>query len=934
MLRTDLIELINKGDVWAFVGAGASADAGAPTWARLTGNVIATLPKSKRDEIIADPRFIAAQKDSNFPKCFSRIENAIGRPALEAGVTTEINRHTIPGDLLKDLADWPFAGYVTTNYDTLIRRALQVIGHAGGWADAGNSDTEIRKLSGSVDHLIWHLHGAVDRDPSDYRLVISEEDYDHFYLETSRVANQLKSLLTQTRIVFLGFSFEDAELKRLLKIAALYCNPARPAFAFLSGLGGSEGEQRRMDLLERFNVDVIPYEVVGESHARLLSLMRVYGSFVLKRSQKFGQPQRRCPSYHHETTSLLVYNKLAATKALDIEGDTLGSLLKARVISLLKFRGSQTFEALADDLAERIRILQGSAPDDIDSVTMFINRYVRQLIEQGFVEGTNPFSLTEKGADLTEDQAAAAKTLHEQFASSLEERARHVRGDDESVVKRVAKVAESFFASCIAHRALGVAMTLHSTNVEFRKYHIVALLQNLPEFISQLRDIDEALILVELVQGFLAQPTDAESRYIGVALQAEFAVTLLGYDQDLVQSRVKNLSGTLFLVDASMLIHALARSSVGHESARSILSRLEYVKAQLATTGHLVTELAEHARWARDHIRTRSGLTPEVLIAVTGHAGLHENLFLDGFLREVTEKGKSFDFDGYLDSVCGDPNGHTATDDVFQSSLGRLHIPSPNLNQWEGFTSDLYGEREEMAEKIAERRAKHKTYRHGRQVQAEAEALIIVEKLREGGFLYGGARVRDAYFISNTRAIDQVKNATLPVTMRPGSLLQWLNTLTPTDTDELTGLVSALLWEMSENGYTIVDKKHIQNTFSPLISASEDELKEQLATNRALMANRYGEGSEKAFAELRGIEVPVVLHSIYAQRAADLERKLQSETAARQAAVAKASLDENERQDYLRLKAKQKEKHLRAKSKQRAAKSSQGKNKKKRKGRR
>jgi hypothetical protein len=688
-----------------------------------------------------------------------------------------------------------------------------------------------------------------------------------------------------------------------------------------------------VELLERFNVDVIPYEVIGGSHARLSGLLRVYGSFVLKRSQKFGQPQRQCPSYHHETTSLLVYNKLAASKVLDIEGNTLGSLLKARVVSLLKFKGPQTFEALAEDLAERIRILRGAPPEDIDNVAIFIQRYVRELIEQGFVEGADPIRLTEKGAELTENQAAAAKVLHEQFASSLEERARQIRGGNDATVARVAKAAEGFFDSCIRHRALGVAMTLYSTTVEFRKYHIVALLQGLPEFISQLQNIDEALILVELVQGFLAQPTEAESRYIGVALQAGFSVTLLGYDQDLVQSRVKHLSETLFLVDASMLIHLLARSSVGHISACSILERLKHVNARLATTGHLVTEVAEHARWARDHIRTRSGLTPEVLIAVTGHAGLHENLFLDGFLREVTQKGKSFDFDGYLDSICFDPRGHTATDDVFQSALQKLDIPSRNLNEWEGFSSDLYGEREEIAEKIAERREKYKTYRHSRQVQAEAEALIIVEKLRDGVFAPDGEHVRDAYFISNTRAIDQVKKATLPVTMRPGSLLQWLNTLTPTDTNELTGLVSALLWEMSENGYTVVDKKHIQNTFSPLISASEGELKEELATNRVLMANRYGESSEKAFSELRGIEVPVVLHSIYAQRAADLEKKLKSETEARQAAVATASLSDSERRDYLRLKAKQKEKHLRAKSKQRAAKSGQRKKKRKKKGR-
>jgi hypothetical protein len=587
-------------------------------------------------------------------------------------------------------------------------------------------------------------------------------------------------------------------------------------------------------------------------------------------------------------------------------------------------------------VAERIRILRGTPPDDVDSITRFIHRYVTELSQQGLVENADPIQLTARGADLTDNQAAAAKALHEQFSSSLEERVRQVRADDELSVKRIAKAAEGFFSSCIEHRALGVAMTLYSPTAHFKQFHIVALLQSLPEFMAQVGGMEEALVLVEVIQGFLAQPTEAESRYVGVALQARFSVTLLGYDHDLVQSRVRQLSGTHFLVDASMLIHLLARSSVGHLSARSILSRLQHVNARLATTGRLVTEVAEHARWARDHIKTRSGLTPEVLIAVTGHAGLHENVFLDAFLREVTEKGKSFDFDGYLDSICEDPRGHTATDDVFQAEIGRLGIPTRNLNEWEGFTTDLYAERDDLSDKIAERRRGHKTFKHERQVQAEAEALIIVERLRDHVFAPGGIEAEDAYFISNTRAIDQVKTTSLPVTMRPSSVLQWLSTITPTDTGELSGLVSALLWEMAENGFTVVDKKHIQNTFSPLISASEGELKGELAVNRTLMANRYGESAEKAFSELSGIEVPVVLHSIYAQRAADLERKLRTVTAAQEVALAKAGLGDSERQEYLRLKAKQKEKHQRAKSKQRAAKSGQGKKnkKKKKKGRR
>ncbi len=167
--------------------------------------------------------------------------------------------------------------------------------------------------------------------------------------------------------------------------------------------------------------------------------------------------------------------------------------------------------------------------------------------------------------------------------------------------------------------------------------------------------------------------------------------------------------------------------------------------------------------------------------------------------------------------------------------------------------------------------------------------------------------------------------------MKSDSVLQWVSTLTLTETSELSGLVNALLWEMSENGYTVVDKKYIQNTFSPLISASESDLREELAANRTLVANRYGESATKAFSELSGIEVPVVLHSIYAQRASDLQQQLKAEVNAKDQALAVAKLSNKEREEYERLKARQKQKHLRAKSKQRAGKSSKHKKKKQRK---
>ncbi len=149
---------------------------------------MAAVTEEKRKEIVAEPRFMRAQKSNDLPLCFSRIEQAVGRADLEAAVAAGIKRHTHPGELLKELSNWPFAGYVTTNYDRLILRALQANGQGGG-RGAGNSDSEIRKLSGDAANVIWYLHGAVDHVCGENKLIITDADYDQLSEGSAQLLN-------------------------------------------------------------------------------------------------------------------------------------------------------------------------------------------------------------------------------------------------------------------------------------------------------------------------------------------------------------------------------------------------------------------------------------------------------------------------------------------------------------------------------------------------------------------------------------------------------------------------------------------------------------------------------------------------------------------------------------------------------------------------
>ena len=176
-------------------------------------------------------------------------------------------------------------------------------------------------------------------------------------------------------------------------------------------------------------------------------------------------------------------------------------------------------------------------------------------------------------------------------------------------------------------------MAFEASPLKHRPYHMVGLLQALPEFMSQLSTNEEAIALVQLILGTLARPSDLESRYVGLALQARFGVDLLGYSPDVLQARVRELSRTLFLIDSTTLIPLLARSSEAHSAANLLIDQLKAVGSTVATTSLLLLEVTEHAQWALSHVESNNGLlTTGTFVTATGRAGSRSNAFLEGAL--------------------------------------------------------------------------------------------------------------------------------------------------------------------------------------------------------------------------------------------------------------------------------------------------------------
>ena len=933
MIDTDLLDVINRGDAWLFVGSGVSAEAGLPSWRDLINQTLLQLPEKDRQRISSDRRFERRWENSDFPGCFQRIEDITGPNQMRDSVREVIARHpSNPGELARLLADWPVAGYLTTNYDHLIEAAVQENGQIG-WIPIGNQPEEVRQVSGDVRNIIWHLHGSAFMNADRSQLVASTRDYDHYYLEGSHLQQQLKSFLTQRRMIFVGFGFRDPELMRILKMVGRYTVPERPIYAFF---GWNEEEVDRDELRElkdSYNVEVKPYRVSGGSHSDLLDLLKLYNSMIVKRSISYGNAAPNPPSYDADTTGLLIYNNLVLTTAADVIGDRLTSLLSARVLSLIDSRGSVTLDEMVADVG-RLALRPATDDDGDDDVPSEpVVKVVRQLENQKYVlrrsEGeAEEIELTELGRSFVRERAGVASRIRAQFRASLLDRSKEFTDSDATL--EVANAATAFLEDTVDQRALGVAMVLNAPNGDAREFQVVALLQSLPEIFPRLSDVDSARALIKVVQGVLSTPSEAEAKHYGLLLQARLGVHLLGVDPNTLQSRINALKDTVFILDSSSLIPLLAVSGTGHNAAVELLKRINLLGAKPVTTRNLVVEVSEHANYAVRTAEYAEGWpNAGVLEHLMGTSGTRSNVFLSGFAEENASGAIiGLDFGAYLQRTCGFSSARITDADC--SRLIETHnIPTLLLGEIPGFEDPDHAEVEGLYSQIESRRRQSNSFRHERQVRAEAEAVVMVQKFRQGQYMIDDRSFNECFFVSNSRFIDNLSRIGLPITMRDNVLLQLLGTIAPFEESELPVLMDGLLWELTERGIDFVDRRRLRSAFSGTISAAKEEYDQVVARHRELIADELGVDPDRAFQDvIDDLAIPSLVPQHYKQLADRTERELQRALASAAATQSSESLSQSQQRELTRLRS---EKSIRVQKNRRKAKRNKAKAKKSRK---
>jgi hypothetical protein len=218
-----LIARIRAGQVTPVLGAGASASivGGAAevalAWAEDVG-----YPFDDADRLPAVAHYVATMQDRARP---GEYVGDTFTAVLDGFVVADIaDRH----DPYRALPQYGFPVWLTTNYDDLIRRALNSankppkVGVASWTPPDLYWDASAYDLTGFTpepDHpLVFHLHGRFEDPPS---MVITEADYLEFLEQLSRtdrvLPNVVEKAIATTSLLFIGYSFRDVNLQLVLR---------------------------------------------------------------------------------------------------------------------------------------------------------------------------------------------------------------------------------------------------------------------------------------------------------------------------------------------------------------------------------------------------------------------------------------------------------------------------------------------------------------------------------------------------------------------------------------------------------------------------------------------------------------------------------------------------------------------------------------------
>lgn len=231
-LINEILEQINKGLCVPFLGSGASAKTdtrgGFPLGSELADRMLKQLAQSGVNGT-------GIRNTWNLSEVATHYEHFLSRYKLINFLRDNLPDHEIdPLPVHECLAKLPFDLIITTNYDTLIEKALSlerkqnkpIVQPRGGFKDPSKPAA----LFGYRGITVYKMHGSIAEDEDNF--IITEDDYLDMLSYMHKKDEGIPTLITGrfgvSTLLFLGYSLDDVDFKVLHKVIEKFPSSNRP----------------------------------------------------------------------------------------------------------------------------------------------------------------------------------------------------------------------------------------------------------------------------------------------------------------------------------------------------------------------------------------------------------------------------------------------------------------------------------------------------------------------------------------------------------------------------------------------------------------------------------------------------------------------------------------------------------------------------------
>lgn len=245
-----------------FAGSGVSARAGLPVW----NGYLRSLAESLRlDDPLSANQIIEAMAEGDL---------------LVAATYFFISRKMRIGDKYHNLAvplknfdvkeiaclaGLPFKAYATTNYDRALPDLFAYVNHKSPICyDLG--DPALATAPYSEDFFVARIHGKVE---SPQTMILSKEHYDGL-ASTPGYVDFLRHILTHCQVLFLGFSFYDPAIRKILELVNSEIGPLHQGRHL--ALIPESSDDEFVSKLERLNIKRSLYDPANHHEAMWRSI--------------------------------------------------------------------------------------------------------------------------------------------------------------------------------------------------------------------------------------------------------------------------------------------------------------------------------------------------------------------------------------------------------------------------------------------------------------------------------------------------------------------------------------------------------------------------------------------------------------------------------------------------------------------------------------